>query len=266
MATELMYLNDFDVLEGTARVVSVTDEQVNADSANTDSANTDSTNTDGRTVVVLDRTCFYPRGGGQDWDTGVINALPTGGATGGFTVEEVRLDPEGVVHHIGTGTISAGDKVSLEVDAARRTANTRLHSAGHVVDLAVERLGLPWVPGKGAHYPHMSFVEYHATLAPADVETVVGQIQRAAQDVIDAGSANEIRFMPVAEMGEFCRNVPDNIPTNKPARIVLYTPDFGVPCGGTHVKDVSAIGTLTITKIRSKKGLTKVSYAVEGIN
>ncbi|NOJ61559.1 alanine--tRNA ligase-related protein [Arthrobacter sp. 260] len=245
MATELMYLNDFDVLTGTARVLSV------------------SADDDGRTDLVLDRTCFYPRGGGQDWDMGRI--LSSTGDTA-FVVEEVRLDPEGVVHHLGAGPITEGGEVSLEVDAARRTANTRLHSAGHVVDLAVERLGLPWVPGKGAHYPHMSFVEYNATLAPADVDTVVGQIQRAAQDVIDAGSSNEIRFMPVSEMGEFCRNVPDNIPTNKPARIVLYTPDFGVPCGGTHVKDVSDIGTLTITKIRSKKGLTKVSYAVEGVN
>lgn len=263
MATELMYLNDFDVLKGTARVLTVTDEPVNGGSTNGGSADGDG---DGRTVVVLDRTCFYPRGGGQDWDTGVIRTLPSEGATDGFTVEEVRLDPDGVVHHIGTGTISAGSEVSLEVDAGRRAVNTRLHSAGHVVDLAVERLGLPWVPGKGAHYPHMSFVEYNASLAPEEVDAVVAQVQEAARSVIDAGSTNEIRFMPVSQMGEYCRNVPDNIPTNKPARIVLYTPDFGVPCGGTHVADVRDIGTLTVTKIRSKKGVTKVSYAVEGIN
>ena len=243
MATELMYLDNFDVLTGAARV---------------QTANVDD---DGRTDVVLDRTCFYPRGGGQDWDTGVIR-----GTAGEFTVDEVRLDPEGVVHHLGAGPIAVGDEVSLVVDDARRLTNTRLHSAGHVVDLAVERLGLPWVPGKGAHYPHMSFVEYNAALTPEESEAVRGRIQQAVQDVIDAGSTNEIRFMPVSEMGGYCRNVPDNIPTNKPARIVLYSDDFGVPCGGTHVRDVSDIGALTITKIKSKKGLTKVSYAVEGIN
>ncbi|MBG6178990.1 alanine--tRNA ligase-related protein [Arthrobacter sp. CAN_A1] len=251
MATELTYLNDFDVVTGTAKVLSVNQDD------------------DGRTDVVLDRTCFYPRGGGQDWDTGVIRGVPgefPGGFDVDFAVEEVRLDPEGVVHHLGTGSIAAGDGVALEVDAARRLANTRLHSAGHVVDLAVERLGLPWVPGKGAHYPHMSFVEYNAAVPAEEVDAVVARIQEAAQDVVDAGSTNEIRFMPVADMGEYCRNVPDNIPTNKPARIVLYTADFGVPCGGTHVADVSDIGTLTITKIKSKKGLTKVSYAVDGIN
>ncbi|MHA7274355.1 alanine--tRNA ligase-related protein [Arthrobacter sp. TMT4-20] len=243
MATELMYLNDFDVLTGAARVQSV------------------SVDDDGRTDVILDRTCFYPRGGGQDWDTGAIR-----GAAGEFAVEEVRLDPEGMVHHLGNGPIAVGDEVSLAVDTTRRVMNTRLHSAGHVVDLAVERLGLPWVPGKGAHYPHMSFVEYNAALAPEETEATLVRIQQAARDVVGAGSTNEIRFMPVSEMGDYCRNVPDNIPTNKPARIVLYSDDFGVPCGGTHVRDVSDIGTLTITKIKSKKGVTKVSYAVEGIN
>ncbi|WP_026551858.1 alanine--tRNA ligase-related protein [Arthrobacter sp. H20] len=248
MATELTYLNDFVVLTGAARVLSV-----------------NAVDDDSRTDVVLDRTCFYPRGGGQDWDTGVIRGA-SGDFTADFTVEEVRLDPEGVVHHLGAGPLAVGDEVSLQVDVTRRMVNTRLHSAGHVVDLAVERLGLPWVPGKGAHYPHMSFVEYDAVLPPEEVEAVLAQVQQAARGVIDAGSSNEIRFMPVSEMGAYCRNVPANIPTNKPARIVLYTADFGVPCGGTHVADVSGIGTLTITKIKSKKGLTKVSYAVDGIN
>lgn len=243
MATELLYLNDFDVLTASARVLV-------ADPVD-----------DGRVSLVLDRTCFYPRGGGQDWDEGIIRA-----STGEFAVTEVRLDGDGVVHHIGTGTLNAGDEVALHVDGARRTANTRLHSAGHVVDLAVERLGLGWVPGKGAHYPHMSFVEYAATVAPEEAETISAGIQQTANQVIAAGSRNEIRFMPVSEMGAYCRNVPDNIPTNKPARIVLYGPDFGVPCGGTHVADVQDIGAVSITRIKSKKGITKVSYAVEGIN
>ncbi|HKU18633.1 MAG TPA: hypothetical protein VJP80_05135 [Candidatus Saccharimonadales bacterium] len=38
------------------------------------------------------------------------------------------------------------------------------------------------------------------------------------------------------------------------------------PCGGTHIQDVRDVGVITITKVKTKKGLTKVSYAVEGIN
>lgn len=241
MATSLLYLDNFDVLTASATVTAVTPLD------------------DGRTDVELDRTCFYPRGGGQDWDTGTIR-----NDAASFPVEEVRLDEYGVVHHIGRGAVPEGAAVVLEVDAGRRSVNTRLHSAGHIVDLAVERLGLPWIPGKGAHYPHMSFVEYNGGI-PAGMEDVRERIQAEAAQVLAEGSRNEIRFMPVTEMGTYCRHVPDNIPTNKPARIVLYTPTFGVPCGGTHVRNVTDVGTLHITKVRSKKGVTKVSYAVEGV-
>lgn len=242
MATDLLYLDDFDVLTASATATAVTSLD------------------DGRVDVKLDRTCFYPRGGGQDWDTGTITA-----GDAAFTVEEVRLDEHGVVHHLGQGSVSEGAGVVLHVDAERRAVNTRLHSAGHIVDLAVERLGLPWVPGKGAHYPHMSFVEYNGDVSE-DVEETRQRIEREVGRVIDEGSHNEIRFMPVAHMGEYCRHVPENIPTNKPARIVLYTPTFGVPCGGTHVRDVAEVGKLSITKVKSKKGITKVSYAVDGVN
>ncbi|SDI63482.1 Ser-tRNA(Ala) deacylase AlaX (editing enzyme) [Arthrobacter subterraneus] len=242
MATELLYLDDFNVLTASATVTAVTALD------------------DGRTDIELDRTCFYPRGGGQDWDTGTIRA-----GDDAFTVQEVRLDEHQVVHHLGEGNLSVGAAVVLEVDAEQRAVNTRLHSAGHIVDLAVERLGLPWVPGKGAHYPHMSFVEYNGEL-PGDAEEIRQRVEQEVTAVIAEGSRNEIRFMPVAEMGDYCRHVPDNIPTNKPARIVLYNADFGVPCGGTHVQDVAEVGKLNITKVRSKKGITKVSYAVDGIN
>jgi Ser-tRNA(Ala) deacylase AlaX len=72
--------------------------------------------------------------------------------------------------------------------------------------------------------------------------------------------------MPVSEMHTVCRHVPTTIPTHKPARVVIYHSNFGVPCGGTHVADMHDIGAIAITKVKTKKGLTKVSYVVEGIN
>jgi len=247
MATKLIYLEDFGVVTSSAKVESI------------------NTTEDNRTDVVLDETCFYPRGGGQDWDTGIISD----DSSAKLQVEEVRLDENGVVHHIGTtqpGELKVGDTVQCSVDAERREINTRLHSAGHLVDMAVDRLGLPWVAGKGAHYPHMSFVEYEAEVTPDEAEAIKRDIERVANEIIAKGSRNEIRFMPVSEMHTVCKHVPENIPTNKPARVVLYDKDFGIPCGGTHVKDVHDIGHITISKIKSKKGITKVSYSVEGIN
>lgn len=248
MATRLLYLEDFDVVGCTATVTAV------------------GTTEDGRVDVQLDQTCFYPRGGGQDWDTGTLS-----GADGASTlvVDEVRLDEAGIVHQYGrytVGQLRVGDVVECAVDEARRTTNTRLHSAGHVIDMALDQLGQDWPPMKAGHYPHMCFVQYAVDLTPEVAERMKQEIERVANELIDAGSHNEIRFMPISEMHTVCHHVPANIPTNKPARVVLYRADFGIPCGGTHVRDIHDIGHITITKLKSKKGETSVSYAVEGIN
>jgi len=243
MATKLLYLDGFDVLACEATVV-------------------DMRAIDGRTAVVLDQTCFYPRGGGQDWDTG---HMTTDNAD--FAVDEVRLDEAGIVWHYGVfvrGQLAAGDTVHCRVDEQRRSDNTRLHSAGHVLDMAVTHLGLPWTPGRGAHYPHMSFVEYSADGIPSD--DTLQRLQHQINALLERDYHTQIRFMPVSEMGAYCRHIPDNLPTNKPSRIVLYADDFGIPCGGTHVRRLRDIGTVTITKLKAKKGLIKVSYTVAGIN
>jgi Ser-tRNA(Ala) deacylase AlaX len=250
MATKLLYLDEFDVNDCEAVVTVAAQAE------------------DARNVIELDQTCFYPRGGGQDWDTGTIKGDGTE-----FVVDEVRLDENGVVKHIGTykngGEFAVGQEVRCGVDVERRNANTRLHSAGHLLDMAMIAIAPDWVPGKGAHYLHMSFVEY---MVPDGVtnetanEAFVASVQTEIDALLQSEYQNKILFIPKEEMGTYCRHVPDNIPTNKPSRIVLYADDFGIPCGGTHVKQVKDIGRLQVTKIKIKKGVAKVSYAVEGIN
>jgi Ser-tRNA(Ala) deacylase AlaX len=243
--TELLCMRDFDVEECEAEVVSVSKTE------------------DGRDDVVLDQTSFYPRGGGQDWDTGTIT-----GEAAVLKVEEVRLDESGEVHHIGrfeTGVFQIGDGVSCKVDHDRRTANMRLHSAAHVIDMAVDHLGLDWVAGKGQHYPDMCAVEYTGSLDPTKADELRKAIEEQANEFVKVGSTNTLRFMPVEEMHTVVRHVPDNIPKNKPGRVVMYG-DFGVPCGGTHVKDISQVGKIHIPKLKEKKGIIRLSYTVPGIN
>jgi len=245
MATDLLYMQDFGVETCNAKVLSVEPTD------------------DNRTGIVLDQTCFYARGGGQDWDKGTIKCT-----NARFTVEEVRLDEAGLVHHIGTiadGQLKVGDEVECEVDHERRTINMRLHSAAHVIDMAVADAGLDWISTKGQHYPHLSAVEYSGSWNPVEAEELRSELERRTNEFIEHGSTNSIRFMPVSEMHTICRHVPGNIPTNKPGRVVVYGENFGVPCGGTHVKDIHEIGKVTIPKIKEKKGVIRVSYTVEGI-
>ncbi|MEK7599819.1 MAG: alanine--tRNA ligase-related protein [Patescibacteria group bacterium] len=245
MATKLLYLEAFDIVSCEAQVVSVDKAE------------------DGRDVVILDQTCFYPRGGGQDWDTGTVKA-----EGGSFSVEEVRLDEHGVVHHIGNleGKLSVGQSVQCEVNKSTRQLNTKLHSAGHLVDMAMQDLQPEWIPARGAHYPHMSFVEYQVPQEAQVNEEFKAIVQARVSELSKSAYDNQLLFMSKDEMTKYCRHVPDNLPSNKPSRIVLYSDDFGIPCGGTHVKKAQDVGDITITKIKIKKGLAKVSYAVDGIN
>jgi Ser-tRNA(Ala) deacylase AlaX len=245
MATKLLYLEGFDIVSCEAEIVGLNETE------------------DGRTVMVLDQTCFYPRGGGQDWDTGDIKS-----GNNEFLVEEVRLDEQGDVHHIGraAGNFKPGEAVKCSVNTQRRSINTRLHSAGHVIDMAMSSLRPYWVPVRGGHYPHMSFVEYQVPPATQIDEAFQPELQEIVNKLSKSNYQNQLRFIDKAEMAKYYPHVPDNIPANKPSRIVLYADDFGIPCGGTHVQSVQEIGQINLTKIKIKKGLAKVSYAVAGIN
>ncbi|MDO8622595.1 MAG: alanine--tRNA ligase-related protein [bacterium] len=239
--TTLTYLEDFILLSAPASVLEVV------------------TGDGGREIVILDRTIFYPQGGGQPYDQGTIE-----GPTGVFAVEEVRF-VDGIVKHIGhtvRGPLHAGDAVSCTVDRTRRELHSRIHSAGHVVDMAVHALHLPWVPGKGYHFPEGPYVEYAGSLDGLDREKLKADLERSCNTFVAENRETTLRFMEKERMKDVCHFVPDYIPEGKPARVVMYG-DFGVPCGGTHVSHLGDIRHLTIRKIKPEGPRIRVGYDVE---
>lgn len=237
--TKLLYLEDWNQLEGKATVTEVTTYQ-------------------DKPAIVLDQTIMYPQGGGQPWDTGTIT-----GPSGGFKVEAIRFDA-GIVYHMGqftSGSIKAGEAVICAVDKERRILHSRIHSGGHILDMAVLALNLPWVPGKGYHFPEGPYIEYAGTLGDVDKEKLKADIEAAANKCINENRAVTIRFMPKEKMHEVCHHVPDYLPEGKPARVVMYG-DFGVPCGGTHVNNLGEVGTLAIRKMKQDGDKIKIGYDV----
>lgn len=240
-ATELLYLSDFTALVCEARVLEVAEHE-------------------GRHNIILDQTVFYPQGGGQPYDTGFIV-----GDGARFRVEAVRFE-DGVVYHIGafeSGSLAAGAEVKCEVDGPRRLLNSRNHSAGHVVDMAVHALGLGWVPGKGYHFPEGPYVEY-AKKDAGELDRVALReaIEKKCAELIAQDAETKALFIAKEKMATVCHHVPDYIPEGKPARVVMFG-DFGVPCGGTHVSRLKDIGAMTIRKIKpSGGGKIKVGYNV----
>lgn len=239
-STKLIYLEDMQQLTCSAQIVSIEKRD------------------DGKTVVYLDQTVFYPQGGGQPFDTGTINATGLE-----FAVEEVRF-LDGQVLHIGThktGSCKVGDTVTCTVDENRRKLNTRLHSAGHIVDMAVDQLGYTWIPSKGYHFPQGSYVEYRGSLGDETADAVAAKLTRTMRDLVASGIKTTIKFVTKEDLATLCRHVPEYLPKDKPSRVVLYG-DFGVPCGGTHVAKLQDVGEVTIRKVKAKDDTLRVSYEI----
>jgi len=158
--------------------------------------------------------------------------------------------------------LQTADEVNCAVNRDRRLVNSRLHSAAHVIDMIIDELDFPWTPTKGAHYPHMSFVEYKGELNTDTAARTRDVIEQRVNDAVRAGGQNSILFIEPSEMHIVCRHLPDNIPVNKPSRVVVYRNAFGVPCGGTHVRSLDLVGGVDITKIKRKDGAIRVSYSL----
>lgn len=213
---------------------------------------------DGRDVVYLDQTILYAQGGGQPYDTGVIKNDHVK-----FIVEEVRF-VDGEVLHFGNfddDSFKRDEAVHIIVDADRRKLHARLHSAGHVVDMAVSQLCPDWIPGKGYHFPDSPYVEYDGQIDFEKRDELIADIAKLGNEFIKQAMPVSFKFVNYDELKKLCRHIPENIPTNKPTRVVIFD-NFAVPCGGTHVKNLAELEELTITKIKNKDGKIRVGYNV----
>ena len=207
-------------------------------------------------AVILNETIFYPQGGGQPADKGEIVS-----GDNIFVVSDVRLDETGTVWHFGefkNGEFKQGDKVILKIDKDRRILNAKLHSAGHLLDCAVSKMGIENLkPTKGFHFPDGPYVEYDGTIEnPAEIIPVL-------QKNIDELIAQNLQIERKDLSTEEAQAKGIWTPVGKSARVVNFAGFSICGCGGTHVNSASGIGKITIRKIKSSQGKTKIAYAVE---
>ncbi|GAV74897.1 tRNA-synt_2c domain-containing protein [Cephalotus follicularis] len=224
---------------------------------------------DGRRALILDSTIFYPQGGGQPSDTGFITISDLGFR---FIVQHVK-SRDGTVFHYGVfENCSEGVEVELEmgkelllfVDDSRRKLNSRLHSAGHLLDICMKNVGLGNLePGKGYHFPDGPYVEYKGTVAQSELQTKQKELEVEANALISKGGEVTVAVYSYEEASKLCGGcLPDYIPKGSTPRIVNLGGNPGCPCGGTHVSDISEIISMKVSQIRTKKGHTKVFYTV----
>ena len=256
--TELAYFDDTYLHSVDAKVVSVAPH-----------------GEDGATfAVVLDKTVAYPAGGGQPSDVGRIVAAD-GGAT--FLVSDVKSADGSVLHlgafedaGAGAESLPVGADVVVSIDPERRLLHARIHSAGHLLDVAMTNVGYgPDVlaPAKGLHGPDAAYVEYQGKVEGLDKDELMAKLAAEMNRLVGVGGKTASATMSYDDAAEACGGaLPPYIPEGSEPRVVTVVENSeGCPCGGTHVADVAEIGAVAVVGVRVKKGVTRVSYTIEGM-
>ena len=201
--------------------------------------------------VVLDRTVFYPLGGGQAGDTGVLR-LADGRELLVTDTRKSKEHPGGVLHLLAPDTVIAiGEAVTAQIDAARRNAHRRFHTTTHLLCALVPH------PVDGcsitAGYARLDF---HMS-EPLDKEALTAGIARL---VAEAHPVNH-RWISEAELDanpHLVRSMSVQPPRGLGRVRVLEIEGVDLqPCGGTHVSNTRQIGNVVVTKIEKKSAMTR---------
>lgn len=219
-------------------------------------------------MVSTSETIFYAQGGGQPSDTGTMQSENTENPVS-FEVSVVRTTTDGQILHLGrfvpsgTQTFVAGQSVKQAIDGVKRKLHSRIHTAGHIVGLAVRYLAesIPNVIElKAQHYPDSAFVEFRGLIEGKHKEAVQAQVDSFVQQTLPV----KVYWWNQQELKEKCAVVPENvvIPDGGFVRAVDIEGAGAYPCGGTHVGDTSQVGKVELRRISRQKGVSKISYSV----
>ena len=207
-------------------------------------------------AIELDRTVFYPQGGGQAGDAGLLRRAD--GAELLITDTRKGAAPGQILHLPAAGADLAGwlpgQRVTATLDAARRQAHRRFHTATHLLCALVPH------PVNGcsitAGYARLDF---HMT-EPLDKEALTAGIAR----LVAAALPVHQRWITEAELDAnpgLVRSMSVQPPRSGQGqgRVRLIDVD-GVdlqPCGGTHVANTAEVGAVVVTKIEKKSAKTR---------
>lgn len=216
-------------------------------------------------AVVLDRTYFYPTGGGQPSDRGTLSAP----GVGPFEVVDVAKSGGSVVHRVRPPTRGAhGLAVGLELDGAidweRRHRHMRLHTSQHVLSARL-------FARTGRRTRRASFSGMRATLE-LDGPVPDGTWAQLADDltgIARSAAAISIRSVARAEWERHPFSARSGLvplpPQVDPVRVVEIGTVDVCPCGGTHLRTTAEMGELQLEPaIALPDGGCRVAFRLDG--
>jgi len=179
----------------------------------------------------------------------------------------VKKDPAGIVWHEGASEppFGKGATVRCDVDEPFRRKNARVHSAGHLIDVAMARSGCTLKPTKGYHFTPGAYVEYEGKLDAAERDALVPKVQAAMDELISAGVPTLVKTVEGPTLGQHCPagSIPEDPTLWGVGWVrVVSVGGQGCPCGGTHVNDTKELGGVKVEAIKGKGKVTRVSYTM----
>ena len=213
-----------------------------------------------RYYLVFEDTIFHPRTGGQSSDRGFVV-----GEGFEFVVDKALLVGEVVVHYgkLTKGLLQEGMRVKLILDWNARYKNMRLHTAGHILDYAVQlAYGRVVETVEAYHSPPEPYVVYNAE-APS--ESMLREIERVANEVVSRDLPVRVLYVPREDLAKVVFNAPNlaRLPNADIYRVVLIEGVNAIPCTGTHVAKTSEVGRIRVLEAVNLGGKFKLVYDVE---
>jgi misacylated tRNA(Ala) deacylase len=197
--------------------------------------------------VILDRTAFYPTGGGQPHDVGSLRW-----EGGSATVIEVRKSGPLVVHRVEGDAPAVGTTVHGEIDWDRRYALMRHHTALHSMSGVIYALYGATVTG-GQMYPDRARMDF---LLPDLSQERLNTIEERTNALLAEGHSVSIRFLPRADaflIPDLIRTKVNLIPEGiEEIRVVNIEGIDQQADGGTHVANTREVGRVHITGSENK--------------
>jgi misacylated tRNA(Ala) deacylase len=197
--------------------------------------------------IELDRTVFYPQGGGQMGDTG---ALRRENGQRIVVADTRKGDAIDSVFHVPAPEMprpEVGEMLALEIDWERRYRLMRLHTALHVMSCVVVA---PVTGGNIA--PDKARLDFDIDMSLLNAET----IERETNQLIARAVETETVWITDAELDarpELVKTMSVQPPRGAGRVRLLKIPGIDLqPCGGTHVRNIGEIGGIRVIKIRSE--------------
>lgn len=234
METERLYYQDVDLLIFDGQVV-------------------DSKVTDGMCWVALDQTAFYPTGGGQPHDTGVLQ-LHNGHSIAVLDVEA----EDGVIWHRVVEAIAVGERVRGSVDGSRRRDHMEQHGAEHLIAGLMFALHQGVTRGLhiGSEFSTMDvkLPEQKMRLTQEEIDVLEQRVNQRIRENAPIRAffptSEELKILPLRKQ-----------PTVDTHVRVIAAGDYEmVPCGGTHPKQTGHIGLIKVIGTHPARGYVRISF------